>query len=129
MVSSIKQSLGSPLKELLSTLKTKVYENFINNPSLVYIKATDYTLRDPACNIDFNVKLIKSLGSKPQSTKEHFEVHPQSDAEAATKKEFNPFLPPFEEGQFISDILEYHRLIYNKYSVCDNHVLVITKEF
>ena len=86
------------MKDILSTLKTKVYENFLNNPSLVYIKATDYTLRDSSCDIDFNVKLIKSLGSKPQSIKEHFEVHPQPDVEVAKKKEFNPFLPPFEEG-------------------------------
>ncbi len=63
-----------------------------------------------------------SLGSKPEAKKESF----NKDADP---KEFNPFLPPFQEGLFISDITEHHRLLFNKYSVCDEHVLVVTKEF
>jgi len=67
-------------------------------------------------SIDFNVKILESFKSKPLA----------SDQSGNLK---NPFLPPFEEGQYISDILTNHRLIFNKFSVCDQHVLVITKDF
>lgn len=30
---------------------------------------------------------------------------------------------------YISELTETHRLVFNKFSVCDNHVIVITKEF
>ncbi len=45
------------------------------------------------------------------------------------KKAFDPFVEPFEEGLFIDEITESHRVIFNKFAVTDNHVLVITKEF
>jgi len=67
---------------------------------------------------------MESLNSKPEGDKTKFAPTTQVPAE---KK--NPFLPPFEEGQLIMDLLHRHRLIFNKFCVCDNHVLVITKEF
>ena len=48
----------------------------------------------------------------------------------------NPFLPPFEDvtfyikkGLFISELEPSHRLLYNKFNIFTNHLLVVTKEF
>jgi ATP adenylyltransferase/5',5'''-P-1,P-4-tetraphosphate phosphorylase II len=38
-------------------------------------------------------------------------------------------MPPFEEGLYIDEIIESHRLVFNKFCVSDNHVLVVTKDF
>ena len=105
----------------MQSLKTKVKDNFYNNPSIVYIPSAEHTIVDQG--IEFNVKILESLSKKPESKKENF------SAEATKKEEFNPFLPPFEDGLYIDDLMENHRLLYNKFSVCDQHVLLITKDF
>jgi ATP adenylyltransferase len=38
----------------------------------------------------------------------------------------DPFLPPFEEGLFINELSETHSLLFNKFQVCKEHVLVVT---
>jgi len=38
-------------------------------------------------------------------------------------------MPPFEEGLYLGEISLTHDLVFNKFSVCDCHVIVITKEF
>lgn len=41
----------------------------------------------------------------------------------------DPFLPPFDNGIFITDLGKTHRLIFNKYMASKYHVLVVTKIF
>lgn len=41
----------------------------------------------------------------------------------------NPFLPPFQPGLHICELGESHRLLFNKYSIFKNHVLLVTKDF
>ena len=41
----------------------------------------------------------------------------------------DPFMAPFPQGSFIDEVTDTHSLIFNKFSVCDRHVIVITKEF
>ena len=45
------------------------------------------------------------------------------------KMSVNPFLPPFEKNVFITDLEPNHRLIFNKYCVVREHVLILTKQF
>jgi ATP adenylyltransferase len=45
------------------------------------------------------------------------------------KPTVNPFEPPFEPGAFIDELTDTHSLIFNKFSVCNHHVIIITKEF
>jgi hypothetical protein len=85
-------SKKSILTELLSSLKTVVREKFHNNPSIVYIKSSEHTVKDHASGIDFNVKIMESLNHKPEGQKDTF----GTSGEPQVKK--NPFLPPFEEG-------------------------------
>lgn len=39
----------------------------------------------------------------------------------------NPFMPPFEPGQFITDLGKTHRLLVNKFMLAERHVLIVTK--
>ena len=41
----------------------------------------------------------------------------------------HPFLPPIEPGIFITDLSPTHRLLFNKFSLVKNHVLVVTSSF
>ena len=69
-------------------------------------------------------KIIEDAGIK-------FEVGTISAREWSkprSKNSENPFLPPFEPNVFISDLEPNHRLIFNKYSVAREHVLVLTKD-
>ena len=38
-------------------------------------------------------------------------------------------MPPFENGAYIDEVTDSHCLIFNKFSVCDRHVIIVTKEF
>lgn len=73
--------------------------------------------------------MLKLLAQKPEGTKEDFQKKTPETGDASQPKKKNPFLPPYEEGQHIDDLAEHHALIFNKYSVCERHVIVITKEF
>eukprot|EP01017_Pseudomicrothorax_dubius_P013591 TRINITY_DN16055_c0_g1_i3.p1 TRINITY_DN16055_c0_g1~~TRINITY_DN16055_c0_g1_i3.p1 ORF type:complete len:216 (+),score=27.53 TRINITY_DN16055_c0_g1_i3:331-978(+) len=46
-----------------------------------------------------------------------------------SSKTSNPFLPPFVDDVYVTEISQTHRLILNKFSVAKNHVLVVTKGF
>lgn len=37
-------------------------------------------------------------------------------------------MPPFEPGLFITDLSETHSLLFNKFPICNEHTVVITKE-
>lgn len=41
----------------------------------------------------------------------------------------NPFIPPFQTGLHITDLGATHRLLFNKFSIYKNHVLIVTTEF
>lgn len=86
---------SATFKEILTGLKQTVKDRFVNNPSIVYIKSSEHEIEDQG--IKFNVKILESLGSKPTATKDTFKA-PSEGASTVEKKEFNPFLPPFEEG-------------------------------
>jgi hypothetical protein len=57
-------------------LKNKVKENFYNNPSLIYIKSSEHAIVDPSSGIEFNVKIMESLNSKPEGEKTKFQGQP-----------------------------------------------------
>ena len=96
---------------------------FPNNPSIKPIDFQAQTITDN--NIAFDVKLLKILAKKPQSNKETFSPLVTKDNQVGK----DPFVEPFENGAFIDEITDTHRLIFNKFSVCEKHVIVITTEF
>lgn len=87
-----------------------------------YIQSSDEIVEDQG--IKFNIKLLESLQNKPESRPENF-----SPLIRKEQVKDDPFSPPFEPGMFISDLSPSHALVFNKFSVCDCHVIIITKEF
>ena len=65
--------------------------------------------------IMFIVLLLAKLAKKP--------------THAPALKVKDPFMPPFEPGLFISELSETHTLLFNKFQVCNKHVLVVTTKF
>ena len=65
-------------------------------------------------NIVFDYLVLENLGKKNSSS---------------SKKSTNPFLPPFEEGLYVCDLGDDHRLLFNKFAVVKMHMLVVTKDF
>ena len=110
-------------KNFLSQLNEKVIKMFPNNPSIKPIKFEAETYIDQ--NIKFEIKLLKLLVNKPTSTKETFSPLINKDNLMAQ----DPFLPPFEVGVYIDELTDTHSLIFNKFSISDYHVIIITKEF
>jgi ATP adenylyltransferase len=96
---------------------------FPNNPSIKPIDFTEQIIEDQ--NIKFNIKLLKILAKKPQGNRDFFS--PLITKEKQVDKD--PFVEPFENGAFIDEITDTHSLIFNKFSVCERHVIVITKDF
>jgi len=41
----------------------------------------------------------------------------------------DPFLPPFEEGLFVQKLSDAHSLLFNKFAVVKDHMLVVTTKF
>ena len=74
----------------------------------------------------FVIKMLETLKHKPVGDKTKFEGLKEQKKEPIKS---DPFMPPFEEGLFIDELTTTHSLVFNKFSVCDNHVIVITKEF
>ena len=82
----------------------------------MFLGTTAETVEDGG--IPFEVRLIEGLAKKPTlaDNKEK-------------KKDFDPFMPPFEPGLFIADLSDTHRLLFNKFPISREHTLVITKDF
>ena len=76
---------------------------------MCYLPATSEILIDHG--IPFKLLLLQSLKKKP------------------TTKVGDPFSPPFEDGIFIADLSLTHSLVYNKFCICDHHVVAFPKDF
>jgi len=62
-------------------------------------------------NIEFLVRIVSSLRSKPPGRDDH-----------------NPFLP-YEDALHVADATSTHACILNKYNVVDHHLLIVTRAF
>jgi ATP adenylyltransferase len=109
--------------QFLTMLRDRVAAIFPENPSIKPIKFTSEKIVDQG--IEFDIKLLQILTQKPTSTKDTFS--PLINKENLPSKD--PFVEPFEAGAFIDEITDTHSLIFNKFSVCDQHVIIITKAF
>lgn len=65
------------------------------------------------------------MAKKPQGNKDNFSPLINKD----TQVNKDPFCEPFENGAYIDEITDTHSLIFNKFAVCERHVIVITKDF
>ena len=93
-----------------SNLRSIVKSRFANNPALCYLPTSSECFTD--AGVDFELRLLSSLAKKPTGIKVE-----------------DPFSPPFEEGIFISELTKTHSLVFNKFCVCDEHVVVFPNAF
>lgn len=93
-------------KRILSSQKK--YRN------IVYLNVQKRQQLDDPSGLSFEVILIDNLKKKP-------------DLSENTIKKADPFLPPFEDGQFITELSPTHNLLFNKFALVKTHVLVTTK--
>lgn len=110
-------------KQFMTLLKGRISEQFINNPSIKPIKFTEENINDKGIN--FNVKLLQLLAKKPTGNRSSFSPLITKDNQELK----DPFVAPFENGAFIDEVTDTHSLMYNKFSVCNEHTIIITKEF
>lgn len=99
-------------------MKQKITQERIKSKAIVNLDITEtHTLQieHPLTKITFTYYFMDKLRLKPTKPEAQQKTH--------------PFLPPFEPGLFISAISENHNLLFNKYCVVKNHVLVVTKKF
>lgn len=111
-------------QKLLKDIQTKVKAQFYMNKSIVYIQTQEKELEE--AGISFNIKLIESLNKKPELLQKQYE---EIKEEKQEKVNDDPFSPPFEEGLYIDELTETHRLLFNKFSIAPEHVLVVTKDY
>ena len=98
---------------MLKEMRKLVSTQFKNNPSICKFSSPIIeTITEDG--IDFQVRVIEGLAKKPTGP--------------AVKKA-DVFMPPFEEGLFLFDLTKTHRVVFNKFCVCDEHMVLITKEF
>lgn len=110
-------------KKFLSLLDQNVKTMFPMNPSIKPIGFTEETITDRG--IDFKIRLLKLLLNKPVANNMTFSPLITKQAPPTD----DPFVPPFKPGAYIDQVTDTHCLIFNKYSVCDRHVILATIEF
>ena len=91
-------------------LKAAVVSQLKGNTAIKFTDSTMEIIEE--AGIKFQVRILKSLALKPKG-----------EGALTKKADFDPFMPPFEEGLFITELTETHRLIFNKFPVCKEHAL------
>ena len=91
-------------------LKRKVKDCFEANPAIIFFETSSETVRDN--DIDFDVKLIKSLDKKPTAKD--------------NQNKASPFLEPFEPDLFLAKLSDTHNLLFNKFCIAKEHALITT---
>jgi len=108
----IEEKLLTEPNYLLTKIK-QVTQSALINKALQPIE-TNYEQVE-SNNIPFLVRIIDNLARKDQET-------------TVKNQNFNPFLP-YEKNLFVSDVLETHLCVLNKFNVVDDHLLIITRDF
>lgn len=88
--------------------------NTLENKAIIRLETsqgTTITSRNDNCENTMQIKLLKNLNKKINSK----------------PKNNNPFLPPFENGIYITDLKKTHRLIFNKYMITKEHILIVSR--
>lgn len=99
----------------LYLLNKKILNLYPKYKNMVHLKVDKRQQIEDPKGIIFDVVLIENMQKKP--------------ALEDNIKKADPFLPPFEEGQFIAEISNTHNLLFNKFILTKYHLLITTKIF
>ena len=95
-------------------LRRRILSSQKKYKNIIYLNVQKRQAVEDPSGLSFEVILIDNLKKKP-------------DLSENTIKKADPFLPPFEDGQFITEISPTHNLLFNKFALVKTHVLVTTK--
>lgn len=92
---------------------------------LLFFPSEVHTQRD--LGIDFEIRLCPALLQKPSLPTPHFDL-------GAEKKQSDPFKPPYNPNLYVGELKDEeegteYAVLLNKYSVVEEHFLLVTKEF
>lgn len=73
--------------------------------------------------VDFIVRILANLVQKKAAKQ------PQEQNTHNSGQTEDPFLPPYNEDLFVSDISDTHICLLNKFNVVDHHILIVTRDF
>ncbi|KRX06299.1 HIT-like domain [Pseudocohnilembus persalinus] len=99
-----------PELKMRNQLKKLIKQQQENNPGIISLTIKEQSILEYK-NVKFFYLLLDNLAKKPQ------------------RSELNPFLPPFENGLYIKELGQTHRLLYNKFQIQEMHCLVVTKNY
>jgi ATP adenylyltransferase len=106
-------------------LKKKISELFVDSVHVFKSKVEDEFYEQNGIKY-----LIKVLKLDNFIKKENNLISETKDV--VKKPDFDPFEPPFLEGQVLEENLNgfgIHRILFNKYPIVDEHVILVSREF
>ncbi|KAH9061312.1 HIT-like domain-containing protein [Lactarius vividus] len=96
---------------------------------LLFFPSQVHTHKD--LGIDFEIRLCPALLQKPPLPTPHFEV---AAGDHEKEKRTDPFKPPYNPNLYVGELKDEEEgteyvVLLNKYSVVEEHFLLVTKEF
>ncbi|KAH9047834.1 HIT-like domain-containing protein [Lactarius hengduanensis] len=96
---------------------------------LLFFPSEVHTHKD--LGIDFEIRLCPALLQKPPLPTPHFEV---AAGDHEKEKRTDPFKPPYNPNLYVGELKDEEEgteyvVLLNKYSVVEEHFLLVTKEF
>ncbi|KAH8990532.1 HIT-like domain-containing protein [Lactarius akahatsu] len=96
---------------------------------LLFFPSEVHTHKD--LGIDFEIRLCPALLQKPPLPTPHFEV---ATGDHEKEKRTDPFQPPYNPNLYVGELKDEEEgteyvVLLNKYSVVEEHFLLVTKEF
>lgn len=103
-----------PLQYEYQTLKNSIEKAHRKQTSIISLNIIK-RIKIAQNGIVFNFSVLQHLDQKPIG--------------ASRGQTSDPFLPPFEEGLFVQKLSDAHSLLFNKFAVVKDHMLVVTTKF
>jgi len=106
-----------------------VFEKGKASGDLLFFPSEVHTYRD--LGIDFEIRLCPALLQKPPLPTPHFDL---GATECEKKKQSDPFKSPYNPNLYVGELKDEEEgteyvVLLNKYSVVEEHFLLVTKEF
>jgi ATP adenylyltransferase len=101
---------------------------------LLFFPSQVHTHEDKDLAIDFEISLCPALLQKPDTPTPHLERDALTEREKEKRGDGDVFSPPYNPNLYVGELrdedegIEYAVLL-NKYSVVEEHFLLVTKEF
>lgn len=96
--------------------------------ALVPISTRERVIDDPSGRCRCVVRVADNLRRKAATAARSSTRRPVGGSGAGSADAFNPFLP-WDPDLFVADVGDAHAIVFNKFNVLDDHLLVVTRAF